>query len=112
MNNSKIIALVVIFIILVVFTYVWFKPSPEIEVMKLEQQITLLQHQKDSLLLQLKQKDDTIYSLQDSIANIKVKVVYLKTQGNEKIDSVYNLPIDGAVEFLSNFLSKETNSTR
>ena len=113
MNKWKIILAIWVFtLILIVCMFVLVNQLSKKQTRKYIDEIESLQSTQNSLLLQLKEKDDKILQLQKSVSETKVKIVYLREEGNEKIDSVYNLPLDSAVEFLSNTLSQETNNSR
>ena len=100
MNKWKIILAIWVFtLILIVCMFVLVNQLSKKQTRKYIDEIESLQSTQNSLLLQLKEKDDKILQLQKSVSETKVKIVYLREEGNEKIDSVYNLPLDSAVEF-------------
>ena len=113
MNKWKIILVNWVFaLILIVCMFILVNQLNKKQAQKYIDEIESLQSTQNSLLLQLKEKDDKILQLQKSVSETKVKIVYLKEENNEKTDSIYNLPLDGAIEFLSNTLSQETNNSR
>lgn len=113
MNNWKIILANWIFLlILVVCLFFSINSLYKKQAEEYIDEIESLQSIKKSLLLQLKEKDDEILLLQQSISETKVKIVYLKEENNAKVDSICNLPVDNAVEFLSAALSQEADNSR
>ena len=71
-----------------------------------------LEKQRDSLLKVTEKLDEQINVLTDPLGKKKEEIVYIKIQGDEKVDSIRTLPIDSAIEFLSRELSKEASTTR
>lgn len=56
--------------------------------------------------LDQKELQDQLFVKQQEINNQRIIIKRLKKELNEKADSVYNLPNDKQLEFLSNWLSK------
>ena len=71
-----------------------------------------LEKQKDGLLQVTKQLEKETTELQDSIARNKQKIVYIKIKSDEKVDSVRVLPLDSAIEFFTDQVSREDCSSR
>lgn len=71
-----------------------------------------LEEQKDGLLQVTKQLEKETAELQDSIARNKQKIVYIKIKSDEKVDSIRVLPLDSAIEFFTDQVSRESCSSR
>ena len=71
-----------------------------------------LENQKDSLLSVISGFQDETLALQDSISKSKEKIVYIKIKSDEKVDSIRVLPLDSAMEFFADQVSREDSSQR
>lgn len=71
-----------------------------------------LEEQKDSLLSVIGSLQQETLVLQDSIFRNKQKIVYIKIKSDEKVDSIRVLPLDSAIEFFSDQVSREGCSSR
>lgn len=71
-----------------------------------------LEKQKDSLLQATKQLEKETAELQDSIARNKQKIIYIKIKSDEKVDSIRVLPLDSAMEFFTDQVSRENSPQR
>lgn len=109
--NTFTITLLFIFIIIADIFFMFWREQRQV-IKNCEEYIEELQYQKDSLLKVNEQLDITIEELQDFILQTKTKIIYIKEKNNEKVDSIYHLPIDSAIEFFSTEVSKEASSRR
>ena len=66
-----------------------------------------LENQKDSLLSVINSLQNETLALQDSISKSKEKIVYIKIKSDEKVDSIRVLPLDSAMEFFTDQVSRE-----
>ena len=66
-----------------------------------------LEKQKDSLLSMINSLQNETLALQDSISKSKEKIVYIKIKSDEKVDSIRVLPLDSAMEFFTDQVSRE-----
>jgi len=71
-----------------------------------------LENQKDSLLSVISSLQDETLALQDSISKSKEKIVYIKIKNDEKVDSIRVLPLDSAIEFFTDQVSRENSAQR
>ena len=71
-----------------------------------------LENQKDSLLLVISGLQNETPALQDSISKSKEKIVYIKIKSDEKVDSIRVLPLDSAMEFFADQVSREDSPQR
>lgn len=71
-----------------------------------------LENQKDSLLSVINSLQNETLALQDSISKSKEKIVYIKIKGDEKVDSIRVLPLDSAMEFFTDQVSREGSPQR
>ena len=71
-----------------------------------------LENQKDSLLSVISGLQDETLALQDSISKGKEKIVYIKIKSDEKVDSIRVLPLDSAMEFFADQVSREDSPQR
>lgn len=71
-----------------------------------------LLEQVDSLKGEIGQRDLLIEELGKTTVEIKERIVYIKVKNDEKVDSVRALPIDSAVEFFADKISKEADTRR
>lgn len=74
---------------------------------EVESQVAELENQKDSLLLVISGLQNETLALQDSISKSKEKIVYIKIKSDEKVDSIRVLPLDSAMEFFADQVSRE-----
>ena len=59
-----------------------------------------------------KQLEKETAELQDSIARNKQNIIYLKIKSDEKVDSIRVLPLDSAMEFFADQVSREDSPQR
>lgn len=71
-----------------------------------------LEKQKDSLLSVINSLQNETLALQDSISKSKEKIVYIKIKSDEKVDSIRVLPLDSAMEFFADQVSREDSPQR
>lgn len=71
-----------------------------------------LENQKDSLLSVINSLQNETLALQDSISKSKEKIVYIKIKSDEKVDSIRVLPLDSAMEFFADQVSREDSPQR
>lgn len=71
-----------------------------------------LENQKDSLLSVINSLQNETLALQDSISKSKEKIVYIKIKSDEKVDSIRVLPLDSAMEFFTDQVSREDSPQR
>lgn len=71
-----------------------------------------LENQKDSLLSVINGLQNETLALQDSISKSKEKIVYIKIKSDEKVDSIRVLPLDSAMEFFTDQVSRENSPQR
>lgn len=71
-----------------------------------------LENQKDSLLSVINSLQNETLDLQDSISKSKEKIVYIKIKSDEKVDSIRVLPLDSAMEFFADQVSREDSPQR
>lgn len=71
-----------------------------------------LENQKDSLLSVINSLQNETLALQDSISKSKEKIVYIKIKSDEKVDSIRVLPLDRAMEFFTDQVSREDSPQR
>ena len=71
-----------------------------------------LENQKDSLLLVISGLQNETLALQDSISKSKEKIIYIKIKSDEKVDSIRVLPLDSAMEFFADQVSREDSPQR
>jgi len=74
---------------------------------EVEGRVKELENQKDSLLLVINSLQNETLVLQDSISKSKEKIVYIKIKSDEKVDSIRVLPLDSAMEFFTDQVSRE-----
>ena len=79
---------------------------------KVEGWVKELENQKDSLLSVISGLQDETLALQDSISKSKEKIVYIKIKNDEKVDSIRVLPLDSAMEFFADQVSREDSPQR
>ena len=79
---------------------------------KVESQVAELENQKDSLLSVINRLQNETLTLQDSISKSKEKIVYIKIKNDEKVDSIRVLPLDSAMEFFADQVSREDSPQR
>lgn len=71
-----------------------------------------LENQKDGLLSVINSLQNETLALQDSISKSKEKIVYIKIKSDEKVDSIHVLPLDSAMEFFADQVSREDSPQR
>ena len=79
---------------------------------EVEGRVKELENQKDSLLSVINSLQNETLALQDSISKSKEKIVYIKIKSDEKVDSIRVLPLDSAMEFFADQVSREDSPQR
>lgn len=67
-----------------------------------------LQNERDSLRCEILLLEDSIVKYSKLIEVTNSKIDSLRQQRYEKVNVIVNLPLDESVEFLSNYLSKDS----
>jgi len=107
-----IVIAIVLICLLGFFIYKYVKTRKENERLQefVDVQVGLWEKERNELQWQIEQSNKEIAVLQDSIDNIKIRIIKVKERVYEKMDSIHSLPIDGAIEFFTEQVSSEMGS--